>query len=86
MFPESIKEEVPATQMVPNQQTSLQRLAQPGQILKAAILNLANYQVCVCVWGGGEHWLSSGAVDHPPPPKHTNGYIKLGWTKPLIVV
>ena len=55
MFPESVGggEEVPTTQMVPNQPTNLQRLAQPAQILKATVSNLANYQVyspvyCVC--------------------------------------
>ena len=56
MFPETIHEgeEVPSTQMVPSHPTSLQRLAQPAQILKAAISGLATYQVggregmCVC--------------------------------------
>ena len=54
MFPETIceGEEVPSTQMVPSHHTNLQRLAQPAQILKAAISGLATYQVggCVCVW------------------------------------
>ncbi len=47
MFPETIREneEVPSTQMVPGQPTNLQRLAQPAQILKAAVSSLTNYQV-----------------------------------------
>lgn len=51
MFPETIHEgeEVPSTQMVPNHPTNLQRLAQPAQILKAAISSLATYQVSGCV-------------------------------------
>ena len=65
MFPETIQEgeEVPSTQMMANQPTSLQRLAQPAQVLKAAVSGLASYQVkegegcvcacvCVCVGGG----------------------------------
>lgn len=56
MFPETIHEgeEVPSTQMVPSHPTNLQRLAQPAQILKAAISGLATYQVGgregMCVW------------------------------------
>lgn len=52
MFPETIQEgeEVPSTQMMPNQQTNLQRLGQPAQILKSALSSLATYQVCVCVY------------------------------------
>lgn len=47
MFPEAIQEgeEVPSTQMMPNQQTNLQRLSQPAQILKSALSSLATYQV-----------------------------------------
>lgn len=56
MFPETIceGEEVPSTQMVPSHHTNLQRLAQPAQILKAAISGLATYQVggCVCLEKG----------------------------------
>ena len=37
--------EVPSTQMLRNQQTNLQRLSQPAQILKAIISGLATYQV-----------------------------------------
>ena len=51
MFPETIQEgdEIPSTQMMSNQQTNLQRLAQPAQILKSALSSLATYQVGVCV-------------------------------------
>ena len=57
MFPETIREgeEVPSTQMLPSHPTNLQRLAQPAQILKAAISGLATYQVgggCVCLEKG----------------------------------
>ena len=48
MFPQE-GDEVPSTQMMPNQQTNLQRLSQPAQILKSALSSLATYQVCVCV-------------------------------------
>lgn len=46
MFPETIQEgdEIPSTQMMPNQQTNLQRLSQPAQILKSALSSLATYQ------------------------------------------
>lgn len=46
MFPETIQEgdEIPSTQMMSNQQTNLQRLAQPAQILKSALSSLATYQ------------------------------------------
>lgn len=47
MFPDDGME-VPSTQMIQNQQTNLQRLAQPTQILKATISSLANYQVHSC--------------------------------------
>lgn len=60
MFPETIceGEEVPSTQMVPSHHTNLQRLAQPAQILKAAISGLATYQVggCVCLEKGKGHF------------------------------
>ena len=49
MFPETIKEEAEgtncSTQMMPNQPTNLQRLAEPSQVVKNAIANLINYQV-----------------------------------------
>lgn len=44
MFPDD-GVEVPSTQMMRNQQTNLQRLSQPAQILKAIISGLATYQV-----------------------------------------
>ncbi len=44
MFPEESME-VPSTQMMPNQQTNLQRMSQCTQILKANLSNLATYQV-----------------------------------------
>ena len=51
MFPETMREgeEVPSTQMMPNQQTNLQRLAQSAQILKSALSSLTTYQVCTRV-------------------------------------
>ena len=49
MFTDGI-EEVPSGQIMMGQQpTNVQRLAQPAQILKATLSNLASYQVCVCV-------------------------------------
>ena len=50
LFPEPIKEESEvastcSTQVVPNQPTNLQRLAEPSQVVKNAIANLINYQV-----------------------------------------
>ena len=49
MFPDTVaeSEEVPGTQMMPEKQTNLQRMAQPAQILRAAVQNLVNYQVAV---------------------------------------
>lgn len=44
MFPEDGMD-VPSTQMMRNQPTSLQRLSQPAQILKAIVSGLATYQV-----------------------------------------
>ncbi|KAF7488000.1 Armadillo segment polarity protein [Sarcoptes scabiei] len=46
MFPETINEgvEIPSTQFDPNQATSVQRLAEPSQMLKCAVVNLINYQ------------------------------------------
>lgn len=44
MFPDD-NMEVPSTQMMRNQQTNLQRLSQPAQILKATVSGLATYQV-----------------------------------------
>lgn len=46
IFPETIEEglEIPSTQYDPNQPTSVQRLAEPSQMLKHAVVNLINYQ------------------------------------------
>ena len=49
MFPETLEEgmEIPTTQFDSNQPTAVQRLAEPSQMLKHAVVNLINYQVCV---------------------------------------
>ena len=66
MFPETIKEEAEgtncSTQMMPNQPTNLQRLAEPSQVVKNAIANLINYQVIsyCCV---GHHWLQQSNIN-----------------------
>src|SRR5699024_1673472 len=46
MFPETLDEgmEIPSTQFDPNQATSVQRLSEPSQMLKHAVVNLINYQ------------------------------------------
>lgn len=46
MFPETLDEgtEIPSTQFDPQQQTAVQRLAEPSQMLKHAVVNLINYQ------------------------------------------
>lgn len=46
MFPETLDEgmEIPSTQFDPNQSTSVQRLSEPSQMLKHAVVNLINYQ------------------------------------------
>ncbi|XP_050512043.1 armadillo segment polarity protein isoform X2 [Diabrotica virgifera virgifera] len=46
MFPETLDEgiEIPSTQFDPNHQTAVQRLAEPSQMLKHAVVNLINYQ------------------------------------------
>lgn len=46
MFPETLDEgmEIPSTQFDPGQATSVQRLAEPSQMLKHAVVNLINYQ------------------------------------------
>lgn len=49
MFPEGM-EDVPPGHMLNQQPTNVQRLAQPAQILKATLSNLASYQVCVCMY------------------------------------
>jgi catenin beta 1 len=47
MFPETMEEgmAIPSTQMHPDQPTAVQRLAEPSQMLKHAVVNLINYQV-----------------------------------------
>jgi len=47
MFPETLDEgvEIPSTQFDPTQPTAVQRLAEPSQMLKHAVVNLINYQV-----------------------------------------
>ncbi|XP_015432336.1 PREDICTED: armadillo segment polarity protein isoform X2 [Dufourea novaeangliae] len=46
MFPETLEEgiEIPSTQFDPAQSTAVQRLAEPSQMLKHAVVNLINYQ------------------------------------------
>jgi len=46
MFPETMDEglEIPSTQLDPLQPTAVQRLAEPSQMLKVAVVNLINYQ------------------------------------------
>lgn len=50
MFPETMEEgmEIPTTQFDANQPTAVQRLAEPSQMLKHAVVNLINYQVWSC--------------------------------------
>ena len=46
MFPETLEEgvQIPSTQIHPDQQTTVQRLAESSQMLKHAVVNLINYQ------------------------------------------
>ena len=46
MFPETLDEglEIPSTQLEPTQATAVQRLAEPSQMLKTAVVNLIHYQ------------------------------------------
>uniref|UniRef100_T1INN4 Armadillo segment polarity protein n=1 Tax=Strigamia maritima TaxID=126957 RepID=T1INN4_STRMM len=46
MFPETLEEgiEIPSTQFDPTQPTAVQRLSEPSQMLKHAVVNLINYQ------------------------------------------
>ena len=58
MFPETLEEgiEIPSTQLDPAQPTAVQRLAEPSQMLKHAVVNLINYQVkCIGEWGS-KYW------------------------------
>lgn len=47
MFPETLEEgiEIPSTQFNQGLLTAVQRLAEPSQMLKHAVVNLINYQV-----------------------------------------
>jgi len=47
MFPETLEEgtEIPSTQFDPSQQTAVQRLSEPSQMLRHAVENLINFQV-----------------------------------------
>lgn len=49
MFPETLEEgiEIPSTQFDQAQPTAVQRLSEPSQMLKHAVVNLINYQVCL---------------------------------------
>lgn len=46
MFPETLEEgfQIPSTRIHPGQSTAVQRLAEPSQMLKHAVVNLINYQ------------------------------------------
>merc|ERR1719432_246291 len=46
MFPETLEEglEIPSTQLDPREPTAVQRLSEPSQMLKHAVVNLINYQ------------------------------------------
>ena len=46
MFPETLEEgiDIPSTQLDPTEPTAVQRLAEPSQMLKHAVVNLINYQ------------------------------------------
>ena len=46
MFPETLEDgiEIPSTQVDPREPTAVQRLSEPSQMLKHAVVNLINYQ------------------------------------------
>lgn len=48
MFPETLEEgaHIPSTQFDSASSTAVQRLAEPSLMLKQAVVNLINYQVC----------------------------------------
>ena len=50
MFPETLEEgfQIPSTQIHRDQSTAVQRLAEPSQMMKHAVVNLINYQVSCC--------------------------------------
>lgn len=52
MFPETLEEgiEIPSTQFNQGQLTAVQRLAEPSQMLKHAVVNLINYQVNLIIF------------------------------------
>lgn len=52
MFPETLEEgiEIPSTQMDQAQPTAVQRLSEPSQMLKHAVVNLINYQASRLYW------------------------------------
>jgi catenin beta 1 len=80
MFPETLDEglEIPSTQMDPAQPTAVQRLSEPSQMLKHAVVNLINYQavlriririhVFLCLLDPDPDPLVRG-VDPDPTPK-----------------
>lgn len=49
MFPETLEEgaHIPSTQFDSASSTAVQRLAEPSLMLKQAVVNLINYQVCI---------------------------------------
>lgn len=52
MFPETLEEgiEIPSTQFNQGLLTAVQRLAEPSQMLKHAVVNLINYQVNLIIF------------------------------------
>ena len=77
MFPETLEEgiQIPSTQMHPDQPTAVQRLSEPSQMLKHAVVNLINYQVGLLkikssapaspIWRCGPPLLPSSAAPLP---------------------
>ena len=60
IFPGSLhlNSEAPGTtRILPNQQTNLEQLARPSQMVKTAIANLINYQVITGCKGQRSKWL-----------------------------
>ena len=60
IFPGSLhpNSEAPGTtRILPNQQTNLEQLARPSQMVKTAIANLINYQVITGFKGQRSKWL-----------------------------
>ena len=81
VFPDpSHEEDIPSTQMLQDRQTNLQKMAQPSQVLKAAVQNLVNYQVllffycyayCKQTWWYMERTSLTNAIVTPQEPKQT---------------